>query len=97
MTNPVPENKCCNYVQPSRNAYGEFKCLNCNAELDEPVRNTQPPVPEMPDCAQCQYSLINRFTLMCYRGLVRPRCTNGSEFKPAEPIRLYTITSEDKT
>jgi hypothetical protein len=47
MTNPVPENKCCNYVQPSRNAYGEFKCLNCNAELDEPVRNTQPPVPEM--------------------------------------------------
>jgi hypothetical protein len=24
-------------------------------------------------------------------------CTNGSEFKPAEPIRLYTITSEDKT
>jgi hypothetical protein len=95
MTNPVPENKCCNYVQPSRNAYGEFKCLNCNAELDEPVRKTQPPVPEMPDCRLCAHYIPEDNNY--YQRCLRINCTNGSEFKPAEPIRLYTITSEDKT
>jgi hypothetical protein len=62
---------------------------------------TNPLAPEMPDCAQCQHYVPenNDYYQTCRKlptGYSR-NCTNGSEFKPAEPIRLYTITSEDKT
>jgi len=56
---------------------------------------TNPPVPEMPDCRLCvcsYYPDMPDSDLKCMLN----RCTNGSEFKPAEPIRLYQITSEDK-
>jgi len=45
---------------------------------------------EMPDCRLCY-----RYEACDYADVILD-CTNGSEFKPAEPIRLYTI-SEDKT
>ena len=57
------------------------------------------PVPEMPDCRLCE-----KFTIdfhgdeVCTLSIIDDyECTNGSEFKPAEKIRLYQITSEDKT
>jgi hypothetical protein len=54
------------------------------------------PVPEMPDCRLCKnLSKGTDDNPFCWAAA--NYCTNGSEFKPAEPIRLYTITSEDKT
>ena len=59
------------------------------------------PVPEMPDCRLCSYCEPqpgNIYAMICmahYRNEY-VECTNGSEFEPAEKIRLYTITSEDK-
>jgi hypothetical protein len=45
---------------------------------------------ELPDCRLCDNYL------WCTKPhILDMTCTNGSEFKPAEPIRLYTI-SEDK-
>lgn len=60
---------------------------------------TNPPAPEMPDCAKCGRSYINiSDELDC---MVRfynvSTCVNGNKFKSAEKIQLYTITSEDKT
>ena len=55
------------------------------------------PVPEMPDCVQCQhYAPENNDYYQTCRKIPR-NCTNGIEFKPAKKIQLYTITSEDKT
>ena len=54
------------------------------------------PVPEMPDCTYCRHFSNAEFGYPD-RCMATRKCTNGSEFKPAEPIRLYTITSEDKT
>jgi hypothetical protein len=58
------------------------------------MSNSHPPVPEMPDCHACNnkmyYPPEDKF--MCLQ-----KCENGSLYNPAEPIRLYTITSEDKT
>lgn len=56
---------------------------------------------EMPDCRLCDFYTIHQFKYqigkrpMCLIVSV-DECTNGSEFKPAEPIQLYTITSEEK-
>jgi hypothetical protein len=54
---------------------------------------------ELPDCAKCGRSYINTLDqLDCMvRFYNESTCVNGNKWKPSEPIRLYTITSEDKT
>ena len=69
------------------------------ASLQWFVRDNKPLAPELPDCRLCDH--------MYYPDMPDSPpecdaqnycdCTNGCEFKPAEPIRLYQITSEDKT
>jgi hypothetical protein len=54
------------------------------------------PVPEMADCVQCKhFKLLNGREPYCFH-FEDFGCINASGFKPAEPIRLYTITSEGK-
>jgi hypothetical protein len=58
------------------------------------------PVPEMADCRSCRSLSKYKGVSYCYDIREGFPCTNGSRYQPiyhAEPIRLYTITSEHKT
>ena len=55
---------------------------------------TNPPVPEMADCRNCIRHVVIASSSKCCSFY---KCVDGNYFIQAEPIRLYQITSEDKT
>ena len=96
MTNQaeLPESEVLRLVREDMIAYGSgFMMIDCNGKAQHAPLDKILVKPELPDCRLCCY-YTSILMAKCYIKSAFEQCTNGSEFKPAKPIRLYTITTE---